>query len=576
MRRLLSLSFLCALAWGVSAQNILFDQTNTITTGGTVAQDFEDAVVGFDCMAADDFEIPTGETWYLDSLVIYGFYAAQNNDPFTTVSGIGLIIYEDNNGTPGAIVYSDTVDMNVDDNQDGALTYHWSTPFMMTEGTYWVAGTARKDFLNGGGQWYWFRTTTGFGNDFLWQNPGDGFTTGCTTWSGGGNCLMLPEDGLAFRFFGCFSPIKPQIDDLPDDTTFCEGPTLTLTANSPSQDIVYVWSNGQNGSTIGVDSTGFYRVWAFDTITECGAFSDISVTVLDAPDPGFDDVTTCDTTYLLNASINGTEDFLWHDGSTDFFYQVTSAETISVTVTDQVNGCVFVDSAFIQVSDPVHPQLSVASPYGLCEGDTLELSTTQPWTAYAWSTGSSDPTIFVTDSGQVKVTVFNSLGCDGEDSIQVINIPTPIINLELDTFSSGDIEIEVTAGYQIYSWNTGDSTSSIVATESGDYEVTVFDEYGCSVTESVFLIIIGIDELLSAEHVKVYPNPAADWVTVAIPQELAGESTARILDVSGKQVGSFSLQRTQNTFDTSDLSSGYYILQVESKAGSYSQPLLLN
>lgn len=576
MRQLLLLHFFCALAVCGFSQTILFNQTSSITNSGTVAQDFEAINNTFDCMGADDFEVPIGETWYVDSLLIYGFYAAQNNDPFTTVSGISLIIYNDNGGTVGSIVYSDTVDTNVDANQDGFLTYHWTTPLALTAGTYWVAAAARKDFGGGGGQWYWLRTTTGFGNDFLWQNPGNGFALGCTAWSGGGNCLTVTEDGLAFRLYGCYSPIKPLINNLPEDTTFCGGPVLNLNASSPSQDVVFVWNTGQQGSAIAIDSSGYYRVWAIDTVTECGAYSDIGVTVLPAPDPGLEDSLTCDTFLFLNAFVGGSESYLWNDGSTGVFYQVTQTETVSVTVTDTITGCSFMDTAFIQVSDFLDPVLNEASPYGLCEGDTLTLATLESYDSYLWSDSSATASIIVTDSGTYSVTVANSLGCTEETSIDVIKIPVPVVMFSFDTLSNGSIVLQGPGGYPTYEWNTGDSTRSLIVNESGTYTLTVFDESGCFGSNSTFLIIIGIEELLTDKNVTLFPNPTRDFVTLTVPTEIVGVSTAEIVDVTGKVVSVHALDQTQNTLDVSSLAKGYYTVKVSAAGAVLSQPLLVD
>ena len=55
-----------------------------------VAQDFENLFNGNDCRIADDFDVPSGDTWYIDSIKIYGFYNVTSPDS----AGMNITIYE--------------------------------------------------------------------------------------------------------------------------------------------------------------------------------------------------------------------------------------------------------------------------------------------------------------------------------------------------------------------------------------------------------------------------------------------------------------------------------------------------
>jgi hypothetical protein len=58
----------------------------------------------------------------------------------------------------------------------------------MAPGTYWVSVQARQD-LNPSGQWYWHNRTVQSNAEATWQNPGDGYGTGCITWNRKNACI---------------------------------------------------------------------------------------------------------------------------------------------------------------------------------------------------------------------------------------------------------------------------------------------------------------------------------------------------------------------------------------------------
>ena len=63
---------------------------------------------------------------------------------------------------------------------------------MFKPGTYWVSVQANMDFALGG-EWGWETSTVTNGSPAAWQNPGDGFGTGCTSW--GVEIVCVPVGG---------------------------------------------------------------------------------------------------------------------------------------------------------------------------------------------------------------------------------------------------------------------------------------------------------------------------------------------------------------------------------------------
>ena len=62
-------------------------------------------------------------------------------------------------------------------------------PFGVSPGTYWVSVQARQD-SNPNGQWFWHNRTVQSNAGAAWQNPGDGYGTGCITWNRKSACMV--------------------------------------------------------------------------------------------------------------------------------------------------------------------------------------------------------------------------------------------------------------------------------------------------------------------------------------------------------------------------------------------------
>ena len=65
-------------------------------------------------------------------------------------------------------------------------------------------------------------------------------------------------------------------------------------------------------------------------------------------------------------------------------------------------------------------------------------------------------------------------------------------------------------------------------------------------------------------QVSVYPNPVIENIIVDLDSQDLTNARMQILDVSGKQVKSFSLTGQNNNLDVSDIEEGYYIYTIYS------------
>ncbi len=134
---------------------------------------------------------------------------------------------------------------------------------------------------------------------------------------------------------------------------------------------------------------------------------------------------------------------------------------------------------------PVTPVITAGGPTTFCNGESVVLSATPGYATYTWSNGMTSPSITVTTSGNYSVVVTDLTGCSSLPSNEItvtVNTPvTPTIsaNGPLTFCEGGSVTLTASSGYVSYLWSTGETTQSIIITQSGTYSVTAVDINGC-------------------------------------------------------------------------------------------------
>ena len=175
----------------VNCDETLTNYTNSILngSGGVTSQDFEIGFEPYDSLAADDFESPgTGKTticqvFITGTLTGTGFHG----DPHSEVV---FRLFENDDGIPGTMIYTESFLGTVDANNDGSFLLELTGGPALKGGTrYWLSVQAVLS-LDVAGQWYWETASDGNGQVYAWKNPLDGFHSGCATWSPYTNCAL--------------------------------------------------------------------------------------------------------------------------------------------------------------------------------------------------------------------------------------------------------------------------------------------------------------------------------------------------------------------------------------------------
>ena len=162
-------------------QIILYDQYNNASAIGTLSTMFSDIPM-FSSDLADDFIVPTGQTWSVQSIDADG--AILGPGP---VASFNVFFYADNAGLPGAHIYTA---MNQPFTVTGStFTVNLPTMAVLNAGTYWVEIQANMMFASNGA-WVWTDRTVQSNNGAAWQNPGGGFGV-CPTWALKTTCVQI-------------------------------------------------------------------------------------------------------------------------------------------------------------------------------------------------------------------------------------------------------------------------------------------------------------------------------------------------------------------------------------------------
>jgi gliding motility-associated-like protein len=193
--------------------------------------------------------------------------------------------------------------------------------------------------------------------------------------------------------------------------------------------------------------------------------------------------------YQFTMDTLGVDSVLWNfgdpasannDTSTALFPMHTFTDTGEFTITLIAWGDTLVDTAVSTIF--VYPRQSLdlgASDTLLCDGDTLVLRATEPFSTYAWHDASTADTFVVTEDGTYWVTL-NGV-CDTLSDTMHVRFDFPaVLDLGNDTSFCDGNAITINAGLNVdaaWSWNTGDSTLSVLVSQSGTF---IFDAInGC-------------------------------------------------------------------------------------------------
>lgn len=302
----------------------------------------------------------------------------------------------------------------------------------------------------------------------------------------------------------CFTFIVPNFDTLtgsgnPTDT----GVILTALTFGVGP-FEYIWNTGELTESITVaDLTQIYCVTVTDATgcvsTACTdiwndfCWSWIEVVYLD------------DSTAQLDAFTDsqfGVVDWQWSNGESGQSITVSESGSYCVTVMDDL-GCVSEACVWVDFQPDTFGCFVILFPHfdSVTNGTTLVEAFAfgaEPLT-YVWSNGDTGPISQITNPNeQLCVTVTDANGCVATGCLNDFFDPCSVFIEGYPSSTDSTFTLEAysafgTATGGIYAWSTGETTSSITVTESGEYCVVASFPNGCVDTACFVVDFLPID-----------------------------------------------------------------------------------
>jgi|GEM_PF-2901580 len=338
----------------------------------------------------------------------------------------------------------------------------------------------------------------------------------------------------------------------------------------------FLWSNGKTDSVSAATQPGTYSVIVTDA-HNCKAYDTVNVNepekiVLHAEITEPSCYSMSDGSLVITAEGGiAPFSFLWDGGSTEDTLADISAGNYIVTATDQ-NNCAETDTFTVQQPAPLGIDATVTDVtcFGGNNGaiDLLVNGGTQPY-SFAWNDNAMTEDRENLPAGSYSVTVTDDHGCSADFAVEVSEPAEDSASFQFDiTHKTASFTNQSSQG--TYVWNFGDGQSSEEQNpqhtylNDGTYNVCLTVTTNCgtwSRCTDVVINTVGISSGI-ARLCKLYPNPAADFLTVEWPSE-EGLQRISIIDLSGRVISQDVPDNSgRKTIDISSLPSGVWQLQM--------------
>lgn len=207
----------------------IYEQIDPIV-GSSPSQFFLD--FGALVQSADDFIVPQGSTWTVQSILAYG---GANNTP--QLNNATVVIYSDNNGAPGQPIYTSGEIAPVSDPGNTNIELELPEEVELASGSYWLSVYANLAFGAGGEQWFWSTQANVIGNEAAFRDEFDLFGTGSVDWTAQSVAFTAAPEDMVFQIFG--SAQDNQVQE-----AAAEGPNPLFGDELESQTLVEIEATG--------------------------------------------------------------------------------------------------------------------------------------------------------------------------------------------------------------------------------------------------------------------------------------------------------------------------------------------
>lgn len=518
-----------------------------------------------------------------------------------------LNVYDDNAGSPGTVLSSDTVlisSLVAGNSNEVAI----GSPPNVT-GDFWVG--FEIDYANGDTLAIatTMHRTTGPSSTYL--------KTG-SSWTVANNIVGL-NSSMGIKVVYTDAPVLGTYTV--SDNTICAGQTVTFDASGVSNydDLTWYFPGGTPATSTNITQTVTYaNAGSYDAIlyleSICSndsvrkritvdaaapfvSFTESSLSICEQDTVRFDASATIGNNLTTQWTfMGGTPTTSTASIQTVLF---PNAGTQSIKFVAK-NGC-GADSVIKSLAVNAFPTTSI-SPIDttICDGSTLVLSA-NGGTNFAWSNGNTTQTISVSPNTTTTYWATSSSGvCLGDTvytNVNVNPIPTVIANATPDSVCLGAlISFTMNGSNAIYyDWNFGDGNTSNspntthVYAATGTYTATLNGRYGvCDNTGQVSVQVVtcsgggggsaSIDENILNNLIHIYPNPAQSVLNIDARNSELDELKIEIINNTGQLVYVSNEKNINNSIVSIDLdkyAKGLYMIKFSRGALSTSKRLVI-
>jgi gliding motility-associated-like protein len=360
-------------------------------------------------------------------------------------------------------------------------------------------------------------------SEYLWQDgstsPTFNVTAEGTYWVQVSSPDCIASDTITVTY----SPVIPFSVNIGNDTTLCEGETLTLSSQIANGN--FLWQDGSTSSSFLVSSPGTYYLTV--SLNACSINNDtINVSYISPEDVNLGNDTSLCEGEPLTLSLSFPEaSYLWQNGSTNNSIQVNQGGLYWVEV--RFGDCTASDS--INVNFNPKPEIELPFNVSFCVGDSVMVDAAQDGVSYLWQDGSQSAQYIINAAGTYTVTVTNNFNCTKSHTIEANSVLPPQIEFDNDTLyecNGNTITLDAFVPEASYLWSNNSTSSEINVSESGIYFVTVALAT-CSASDTIEVIFESCNVLVEMPNVF---TPNGDGINETfIPKSFEGVKSARIL-----------------------------------------------
>lgn len=298
---------------------------------------------------------------------------------------------------------------------------------------------------------------------------------------------------------------------------------------------------------------------------------------------------------------NGLLTYQWSNGATTREVENLAPGEYSVTVT-QFNGCSMTE--IFTIDEPESSLDFIYETVATCENIDYGVIVLDveggkpPYQHFCDGVAREELVLSNLSAGPHIIKIIDSNLCEVEKEVVIegLEVAVPQINITESTICQGsmtNLSVFMGGGFE-YEWSptTGLSNPySNVLTAAPEqttvYTLTATDNQQCKVTAEVEVKvnicesedtlgtdIVGLEDNLLTQKVKVYPNPSSHFINIASDLVL-NNAVVEIIDLSGRTLLSFN-QIPNQAVDVSLLNEGIYFLSIQSDEGSMVEKIIKN